>query len=242
MKRILSSKFLVPVISSILLISFITIAPTPISKDQVVEAYIAPQLAPKITSQESLEKANPTSIPTPQTPEKNPNMSSESGSNSSSVPTSSKPASVPPQPSRSSNFVTTGSAPRKSSGTTATSSLASAIIATGKNYIGVKYVYGGTSPSGFDCSGYVQYVFAQHGISLPRVSRDQYHAGSPVAYSQLEPGDLVFFSLAHDGIVDHEGIYIGNNQFLNAASSKGVTIYTLGPYWKSAYVGARRVC
>ena len=119
---------------------------------------------------------------------------------------------------------------------------ANAIIATGKKYIGVPYLWGGTSPgTGFDCSGYVQYVFAQNGISLPRVSGDQYKVGTSVDFNNLQPGDLVFFSFAKNGIVDHDGIYVGNGQFINSSSSKGVTIYDLGPYWKSVYVGAKRV-
>ena len=119
---------------------------------------------------------------------------------------------------------------------------ANAIIATGKKYIGVSYLWGGTSPgTGFDCSGYVQYVFAQNGISLPRVSRDQYSVGASVDFNNLQPGDLVFFSIAGNGKVDHDGIYIGNGQFINSSSSKGVTIYNFGPYWKLVYVGAKRV-
>jgi len=102
-------------------------------------------------------------------------------------------------------------------------------------------VYGGTTPSGFDCSGFVQYVFAKNGISLPRVSRDQYQVGTSVSFSNLQAGDLVFFSLAKNGIVDHMGISVGNGQFINASSSKGVTIYTFGSYWQSAFVGAKRV-
>lgn len=117
-----------------------------------------------------------------------------------------------------------------------------AIMTTSKKYIGIPYLWGGISPeTGFDCSGYVQYVFAKNGISLPRVSRDQYTVGSPVAFNNLQPGDLVFFSIAKNGSVDHDGIYIGNGQFINSSSSKGVTIYDLGPYWKSVYVGAKRV-
>lgn len=119
---------------------------------------------------------------------------------------------------------------------------ADAIIATAKKYIGVRYLWGGTSPNtGFDCSGFVQYVFAQNGITLPRVSRDQYTVGTPVDFNNLQPGDLVFFSIAKNGVVDHDGIYIGNGQFINSSSSKGVTVYTLGPYWKSVYLGAKRV-
>ncbi|MHB8073520.1 C40 family peptidase [Desulfosporosinus fructosivorans] len=116
------------------------------------------------------------------------------------------------------------------------------IIATAKQYLGVKYQWGGTTPqTGFDCSGYVSYVFSQNGISLPRVSRDQYTVGTQVAFSDLQPGDLVFFSFAGDGIVSHVGIYLGEGQFINASSSKGVTVYEIGSYWKSVYVGARRV-
>ncbi|KGK86650.1 hydrolase [Desulfosporosinus sp. HMP52] len=125
---------------------------------------------------------------------------------------------------------------------TPTQSKADSILSTAKQYIGVKYQWGGTSPStGFDCSGFVYYVFKQNGITLPRVSRDQYTVGSYVSFENLRPGDLVFFSFAGNGVVDHDGIYVGNGQFINASSSKGVTIYTIGPYWKSVYVGARRV-
>ncbi|AET70936.1 cell wall-associated hydrolase, invasion-associated protein [Desulfosporosinus orientis DSM 765] len=117
-----------------------------------------------------------------------------------------------------------------------------AILSTAKQYLGVKYQWGGSTPeTGFDCSGFVAYVFKQNGISLPRVSRDQYTVGTKVSFDNLQPGDLVFFSFGGNGVVDHDGIYLGGGQFINASSSKGVTIYTIGPYWKSVYVGARRV-
>ena len=116
------------------------------------------------------------------------------------------------------------------------------IIATAKQYLGVKYQWGGSTPqTGFDCSGYTSYVFAQNGISLPRVSRDQYTVGTKVDFADLQRGDLVFFSFEGNGIVSHVGIYLGDGQFINASSSKGVTVYVIGPYWKSVYVGARRV-
>ncbi len=119
---------------------------------------------------------------------------------------------------------------------------ASTIVATAQKYIGVPYKWGGTSPStGFDCSGFVQYVFAQNGITLPRISRDQYLVGKAVSFVNLQPGDIVFFSMARNGVVDHDGIYIGNNQFINASSSKGVAVYSFGTYWKSVYIGAKRV-
>jgi len=116
------------------------------------------------------------------------------------------------------------------------------ILSTAKNYLGVRYQWGGSTPeTGFDCSGFVSYVFKKNGITLPRVSRDQYTVGTKVSFENLQPGDLVFFSFAGNGVVDHDGIYLGGGQFINASSSKGVTIYSMGPYWKSVYVGARRV-
>ncbi|ADY54862.1 NLP/P60 protein [Syntrophobotulus glycolicus DSM 8271] len=116
------------------------------------------------------------------------------------------------------------------------------IVSTAQKYYGYPYQWGGTSPTtGFDCSGFTKYVFAQNGITLPRISRDQYTVGTSVSFSNLLPGDLVFFSCSKSGIVDHVGIYIGNNQFINASSSKGVTAYTFGTYWKSVYLGAKRV-
>src|SRR5581483_1429027 len=85
------------------------------------------------------------------------------------------------------------------------------VVGIAMQYLGVPYVWGGASPSGFDCSGFVLYVYAQIGVSLPHSAASQYNYGVPVSRDQLEPGDLVFF----DGL-GHNGIYIGNGQFIHA--------------------------
>lgn len=115
------------------------------------------------------------------------------------------------------------------------------IIQTAMDYIGVPYVFGGTSPSGFDCSGYVRYVFANAGIYLPRTADEQYELGVPVPMDSLRAGDLVFFS-TYDYGASHVGIYLSDGEFINASSSRGVAIDSLySEYWGSCYIGARRV-
>lgn len=117
------------------------------------------------------------------------------------------------------------------------------IIKTAKAYMGTPYVWGGSTPKGFDCSGLTQYVYAKNSVSLPRVSRDQYKTGQPVAKSSLKVGDLVFFSLNQKGVVGHVGIYTGNGEFISATSSKGVSIAKISDpyYWGAKYIGAKRV-
>jgi len=115
------------------------------------------------------------------------------------------------------------------------------IISTAKSFLGVPYKWGGTTPAGFDCSGFTRYVFASQNIDLPRVSADQYGVGTTVNFNNLIPGDLVFFNLTSGTKVSHVGIYIGNNEFISATSSKGIAIYGFTPYWNKVYVGAKRV-
>jgi peptidoglycan DL-endopeptidase CwlO len=104
-------------------------------------------------------------------------------------------------------------------------------------YLGVPYVWGGASPSGFDCSGLVMYVYAQLGVSLPHYTVAQWNATIPISTSELQPGDLVFF----DGL-GHVGIYIGNGQFIHAPHTGTVVqIGTLSGYWAAHLDGARRV-
>jgi cell wall-associated NlpC family hydrolase len=105
------------------------------------------------------------------------------------------------------------------------------------NYLGVPYVWGGASPSGFDCSGLVMYVYAQLGISLPHYTVAQWNATLPISTSELQPGDLVFF----DGL-GHVGIYIGGGQFVHAPHTGTVVqIASLSGYYAANLVGARRV-
>lgn len=122
------------------------------------------------------------------------------------------------------------------------SSTADAIISTAKKYIGVPYKWAGSSPSGFDCSGFVQYVFKAHGISLNRTAATQYKHGTFVSKSNLKPGELVFFQNTYKAGISHVGIYIGDGQFIHASSSKGVVISSLSSsYYVSHYYGARRI-
>lgn len=116
------------------------------------------------------------------------------------------------------------------------------IAAVGKDQLGVPYKWGGTTPSGFDCSGFILYVFNQFDISLPRTSAQQATVGKAVSKSKLQAGDLVFFKTSSASI-SHAGIYIGNNQFISATTSKGIKIDSLNDpyYWGSRYVTARRV-
>lgn len=116
------------------------------------------------------------------------------------------------------------------------------IIHTALSYRGVKYRFGGATPSGFDCSGFVMYVYNQYGIKLPRTADKQFEIGSPIkSKKDLKPGDLVFFETYEKG-ASHVGIYQGENQFIHASSSRGVTVSPLSDtYFAPRYLGARRV-
>ncbi|MFC0189318.1 C40 family peptidase [Fictibacillus aquaticus] len=114
------------------------------------------------------------------------------------------------------------------------------LISYAKTFQGVPYLWGGTSPSGFDCSGFMYYVFKNsQGITLPRTASQMYTLGTKV--STLAPGDLVFFSTYAPG-ASHVGIYIGGGNFISATSSKGVAIVPMSnTYWSARYLGAKRL-
>ena len=107
---------------------------------------------------------------------------------------------------------------------------------------GIPYRLGGADPSGFDCSGLVWYVFGQHGLALPRTVEEQFRVGGAIDPSQLEAGDLVFFSTVTAG-ASHVGIVIGGDSFIHAPSSNGVVrVERLGAsYWAQRFLGARRI-
>ena len=115
------------------------------------------------------------------------------------------------------------------------------IVKTAAKYKGVPYKFGGTTPKGFDCSAYVQYVFGKHDAKLPRTADAQVLDGIFVLKSKLKPGDLVFFSTYASG-ASHVGIYAGSGKFWSASTSRGVVLDSLDTgYWKEHYYGGRRV-
>lgn len=119
------------------------------------------------------------------------------------------------------------------------------IVATAKQYLGTPYVYGGASPKGFDCSGLVYYVYGQYGYNLQRGAGSQYRTdGTPVSKSELQAGDLVFFSERNDySSIGHVGMYVGDGYFIHASSGKGQVIISEldGYYYAEHYFGARRI-
>lgn len=121
------------------------------------------------------------------------------------------------------------------------SSLVRRVVQAALGYQGVPYVFGGTSPNGFDCSGFTRFIFAQAGIDLPRTADAQYEVGQNVSNGQLQSGDLVYFTTYESG-ASHVGIYLGNGQFISATSSRGIAIARMDSgYWGERYLGARRV-
>lgn len=137
----------------------------------------------------------------------------------------------------SADYVAVGEAPKTSAG--------EAVAAIAKRYVGYRYRYGGTSPStGFDCSGLVTYVFRQYNGYTFKSRTSLYLDGVRVTYSELQPGDLVFFDTAGRGSITHVGIYLGNGQMIHAPNSRScvkIVSMTPGSYYYSTYKGARRI-
>jgi cell wall-associated NlpC family hydrolase len=117
-----------------------------------------------------------------------------------------------------------------------------ALVGTALDLRGSPYRDGGSDPRGFDCSGFTQYVFARHGVAIPRATRDQFKLGKTVDSDDLEPGDLLFFTTTAPG-ASHVGIAVGTDQFVHAPSSSGVVRVerlTSG-YWSQRFIGAKRI-
>ena len=151
----------------------------------------------------------------------------------SSAPVAASPPEIPPPstPGRSNRVAPAGS-----------NADGYALSGTALSLRGAPYRDGGIDPSGFDCSGFVRYVYEQHGVPMPRQVRDQFRIGKTIDRDQLEPGDLVFFSTVAPG-ASHVGIVIGGDQFVHAPSERGVVrVESLGAqYWASRFIGAKRV-
>jgi D-gamma-glutamyl-meso-diaminopimelic acid endopeptidase CwlS/peptidoglycan endopeptidase LytE len=115
------------------------------------------------------------------------------------------------------------------------------IVALSKRYLGAPYRWGGASPNGFDCSGFLNYVFEQTGIDLPRTTFAMFAAGTPVPNEQLQAGDVLFFQTVGPG-PSHAGVYLGDGRFIHTSSGqRRVTIATMAdPYYTARYLGARR--
>ncbi len=141
------------------------------------------------------------------------------------------------------------SSPRRTSTSSPTTSRATAagVLATADRYVGTRYVWGGATPSGFDCSGFVQYVFRRQGVYLPRTSRQQAGVGSwvPATVPALRPGDLMLFA-SNGSRIDHIAIYVGHNQIIHSSASGGGVGYDdlstrRGRWFATHHVASRRV-
>lgn len=132
------------------------------------------------------------------------------------------------------------SAPEEAS--SSSTSVRDSLVITATDLAGTPYRQGGDTLMGFDCSGFTRYVFSQYGVTLPRLTRDQYRVGRPIAAEDVRPGDLVFFTTVTPG-ASHVGVAVGRDQFVHAPSARGVVrVERLTErYWARRYLGARRV-
>ena len=150
---------------------------------------------------------------------------------------------APPEPSRAADSPAATSALRTRIATLPSrgATWASTIVTLSSRLLGVRYRWGGTSPSGFDCSGFMYYVFQRTGVAVPRTTYDMFESGTPVPRDQLQAGDLVFFQTLRPG-PSHAGIYLGDGRFIHSSSGAGgVTITPIDHrYYAPRYLGARR--
>lgn len=137
----------------------------------------------------------------------------------------------------------TGSGNSTSTGSNTANVTGAQILAEAKKYLGTPYVYGGASPAGFDCSGFVYYVLKQLGFSPNRTPAAQYNQGTYVSKDNLQVGDIVFFAGTYASGISHVGIYAGNGQFIHSPNSRSTVSYSdlTSGYWAQHYYGARRM-
>ncbi len=117
------------------------------------------------------------------------------------------------------------------------------VVRIAEQFLGLPYVYGGSTPAGFDCSGFTSYVFKQMGYKLNRVSADQIHNGVPVSKSELKPGDLLLFKKKGASRIHHVGIYVGDGMMIHSPQTGDVVKYTsiVSGYYNNCYYAARRI-
>ncbi len=117
------------------------------------------------------------------------------------------------------------------------------VVRIAEQFLGLPYVYGGSTPSGFDCSGFTSYVFGQLGYTLNRISADQIHNGIPVSKSELQPGDLLLFKRSGASRIHHVGIYVGDGMMIHSPQTGDVIKYTsiVNGYYNNCYYAARRI-
>lgn len=117
------------------------------------------------------------------------------------------------------------------------------IVSYAEYFLGMPYRYGGAAPDGFDCSGYIMFLFREFGKELPRTADLQATVGKPVSAADLKPGNVLFFATTEEPVISHCGLYIGGNRFIHASSgAKKVIISSFdSPYWRKAFRGAREI-
>lgn len=114
------------------------------------------------------------------------------------------------------------------------------ILEYARSLIGAPYLYGGRTPRGFDCSGYIQHVFGNFGIEMPRTAEEQFRKGTGITEAEAKPGDIVAFRTGK--YIDHTGIYLGGGKFISSTSSHGIQITSVyGPYWAEHFCGFSRI-
>ncbi len=143
------------------------------------------------------------------------------------------------------DYVAIGEPPAQASygGATGNVSAGQRVVQIAEQFLGLPYVYGGSTPSGFDCSGFTSYVFKQMGYTLNRVSADQIHNGVPVSKSELIPGDLILFKKQGASRIHHVGIYVGDGMMIHSPQTGDVIKYAsiVSGYYNNCYYAARRI-